>query len=127
MFQNEKKKSDFEPRRIIIRNYSVQDDAIAVAMVATVIAKGRNCKNLTEYKPKIFGEDDCAVVKHQLNLLSDTFYVWDNLKIEYNEFQQAVYDRNARYRQWKADDRAEKRRLRELEKETKAKESASAL
>jgi hypothetical protein len=118
MFEYEKKNvpPDQEPRRIIIRNYSEQDDATAVAMVARVIAIGRNCKNLTEYKPKVFGEDDCAIVKHQLNLHSDTFYVYDHTKIIYHPNQIAAFEKEAGRRAWKAAQRVEARRIREQEK-----------
>lgn len=118
MYEYEKKglPANQEPKRIIIRNYSEQDDCVAVAMVANVIAKGRNKKNLTTYKPAVFGEDDCAIVKHKLNISGDTFFVYDHDKVVYNEFQIAAYEREAGRRAWKAEQRAEARRIRGQEK-----------
>ena len=77
------KKSERKPNddtgssRFAIRNFSDQDDHIAVALLAQVIKNGRVKKNKTGFKRMTFGDPPVVVVEPVTNRLSDTFFVWD--------------------------------------------------
>jgi len=77
------KKSERKPNddagssRFAIRNFSDQDDYVAVTLVAQVIKKGRDKKNKTGFRRMTFGDPPVVVVESVTNRLSDTFFVWD--------------------------------------------------
>ena len=78
MKKSEKKPNDdADSTRIVIRNFSEQEDWAVVALVAQVIKKGRVKRNETAYKKMSFGEPPVVVIEPKLNISSDTFFAWD--------------------------------------------------